>query len=369
MKALAIAFFAALLFAPLGSRFLGVQPARVENRSLSDRPVLQVKETIAPGYFEKVWATYLRDQLPFRDYAAAYKARVSLFAFRESPNPRVLVGQNGFLFLDLEIDNACGNPASIADMVENATAWSDYFASRGGRFIFVLVPDKAMIYWDNLTPAQVKRYACTREKNEQLRVGLRSVNNLTFIDLYPDLARAAAVSATPIYHLRDTHWLGRFSVLLPEKIVSALAPRVWNPNDFEATEHIQQQDLAKIMGIRDEETDIRYSPRVKIEGISSVMDSLAAVPRKVTNSGDRPLVDQRVVAVSDSFFNKSHEVFEIYMSDVVYVRPSRVTEPSAAKVIRERPVFVVQAVMRNAHEIFGRQLTREHLGQVKAAGP
>lgn len=367
MRATAAVFFLVVLFAPLAARLIGIKPAEIENRALASRPALEVRETLKPGYFERKWAIYLRDQLPFRDRAADFRAQVSLLAFKESPNPRVIVGREGFLFLDREIDRACQNQVPVARMVDNARAWADWFASRGGRLVLVLVPDKAMVYADRLTDAGARRHACTQAKNEALRAGLATVGNLTYIDLYPELARMAAGAATPIYHLHDTHWLGSVSAMLPRRIVESLQPGLWRDEAIVAVDHLHGQDLSRMIGVQEEAPDIRFTPRVQRAGIVAEGDPASAVPRRIRIAGEGPLFEKPVALISDSFFNKSLDALEMHMRDIAHLRPSRLDEPAAAQALRERPVLVVQAVMRNAHEIFSTQLTSERLGQVVGA--
>ncbi|MET0310574.1 MAG: hypothetical protein ABW051_00845, partial [Burkholderiaceae bacterium] len=169
MKVLAALFFFVLLAAPPLARMAGVLPDQVENRALARRPPLELGASLQPAYFEQKWAGYLRDQLPFREVAAQLKARISFHFFRESPNARVLVGKDGFLFYDKEIDRGCDERHSVEEMAANARAWADDYAGRGGRFLLVLVPDKAMVYGEQLNDAQKARYACASQRNGLLR--------------------------------------------------------------------------------------------------------------------------------------------------------------------------------------------------------
>ncbi|MEX2631603.1 MAG: hypothetical protein WD341_16835 [Tistlia sp.] len=361
------AAFVGLLSLPLAARLAGVPPAEVENRPLAEAPPLQSEDVLEPNYLDGTWGTFLQDQLAFREWALHARALVSLHLFGESTSPRVLVGEEGFLFYDQEIDRGCTEKIAPAEqLVANARVWADYFRSKGGELLLVIVPDKAMVYRDKLTPGQLQRYACVDRKNEAVRAGLAAIESLALIDLYAELKAEAGRSPEPIYFRTDTHWKWRHSLTMVERILEHLKPGLFDPADIVPIDSQAQTDLALMLGLSKRVTVTEFEaerPGVELD----VVFPSDSVPRVARGRGP-PGTDfaEPAIFLADSFFNRSRAALEPYMAELVHLRLEEIQSPDAAAAIRRSRSFIVEVAMRNVYELFTEGLTPETLERVTA---
>ncbi len=155
-----------------------------------------------PNRFE----AFFQDRLAFRKTLLNAHAAIKVRGLGVSSSNKVIVGEEGWLFLDPQSESDGAVPVSSevralrwADSLRLWKAWCD---RRGLRYLFVLVPEKQTIYPDQL-PASL-RPPQPAQAVEHLRQLGPSVLGEAFLDLKPMLER---FSGPPTLYFRtDTHW-------------------------------------------------------------------------------------------------------------------------------------------------------------------
>lgn len=137
----------------------------------------------------------LRHFLYFRNYVIA-----------QMTEPQVpIVSTRGMLFYEPAVAPQT-NLDMIADYAERLAGCSQWFARREVRFVFMPIPDKEWLYFDEI-PADV-RGALTVEARRAFLVQVIAASRargVETIDLTTDYL-AARASGVEVYQLDDTHW-------------------------------------------------------------------------------------------------------------------------------------------------------------------
>jgi len=288
------ACFVLALGTPLVATLAGVDrtPALEENRERAawpGTPASRAEWAQWPGALTQ-WFT---DHVAFRTDLIRTQARVRVQALRSSANPDVIVGTDGWLYYtdDGGLEEI-GAHRSFTD--EELEAWRttlthtrDWLQARGIAYLFVIAPDKPVIYPEHL-PATVQRVG-TQSRTAQLMRHLRAHDPLPVLDLTDTLREARRHER--VYHLTDTHWneLGAYAAY--RRMIDELQPvGVGEPrprHDFRVVPFTRPgMDLARMLGLMSvmQEVDLRLE---------------FAAPRRATviepNPPSRALMDARVV--------------------------------------------------------------------------
>lgn len=172
-----------------------------------------------PGQFDQA----LQDRIGLREKAREYWAAAHYLALRESVDPRVVIGQEPWLFFRVEPTGA-EIENTLADMTEsqpvldktvrlaleklqNRHRWAK---DHGVRYLFAAVPNKSTIY-RNLGPDWMQRSGFGRPLTQLDEAwAKRHGTDHPWLSLEPALR--AHAGETNIYFHTDTHWneLGAF---------------------------------------------------------------------------------------------------------------------------------------------------------------
>ncbi len=350
-----ITVFIACLSLPIADKLIGLDPAkpRVENRRLADLPTIRLSREALMN-LPTAYKRYLEDRFGFRNSLIRWHGVMNAQWMGVSPNSRVLLGKEGWLFLTDEgvVDDHRGaNPLSQEDLdqwLETVEARSAWLASKGIRFMIVFVPNKHTIYHEYL-PDSVNRVGDST-RLDQLVGYLRAHSGVPIVDTRPALL--AQKHRYRLYQQTDTHWneVGAYFAYRP--IVPVLnrwfdtgpAPDL---TDLTLTPvESVGGDLAGIIGLRDAMPDTwlflhAYSPQEVQEKIHIKMPETI-----VTEKPDKSL--PRGVIFRDSFAEALRPFFARHFSRVVY--SSRHTF-DLELIEREDPDIVI-------HEILERILMR-----------
>jgi len=183
-----------------------------EKRELAKWPTFNLESiSTYPERFEKFYNDHfgLRNTLIYLNNTVRFKV------FNSSGSPNVLIGKDGWLFLNEDqteegapVSNHLGLLPFNYDIVfqtykNDLEAKSNYLTRRGIRYVFVIAPDKWTVYPEYL-PDGFANY--TRKKNVDLLVEYLRVN--TQVEIL-DLRTALVNSKQPdqlLYYRNDTHW-------------------------------------------------------------------------------------------------------------------------------------------------------------------
>jgi alginate O-acetyltransferase complex protein AlgJ len=331
--------------------FAGVnrQTIEGENRELAPVPRLAWdRESLRalPDAFTR----YFEDHFAFRAPMVEWQARVRLEYLGTPSDASVIKGKEGWLFY--ADDGAMEDYISAVPLgTDELEVWrralqdtQDWLEGQGITYLFVIVPDKHVIYRD-MMPDTIRRLHEEWRTDALVRY-LAERSTVRVLDLRPSLAAAARHER--IYHRTDTHWNDRGAFVGYQQIMErldALRPGLgpWPRSAFEARVEVTEgRDLAGMLGLAHAmtEEDLRMLPRrVRCAGIveESVPASKGSAARVVTECGTPGL--PRAVIYRDSFASALVPFVSEHFSRALYLW-ERDVNPSV--IAAERPDVVIQ---------------------------
>jgi len=175
------------------------------------------------------FTTYFNDHFPYRDALIRWHALAVYRTLNASPSNVVLLGRDGWiyyadddsltdyrsavLFTDAEL-------AAWKTVLEDRRAW---LAARNIHFLFVLVPDKYVIYPEHM-PTAIHRVHEER-RMDQLAAYLAVNSSVDVLNLRGPLEEQKKIER--VYHLTDTHWNDRGAFVGYQQIMTRVA--AWFP--------------------------------------------------------------------------------------------------------------------------------------------
>ena len=255
-----IVLFLTIIATPGLGLLIGVDRARIseaEMRTLAEFPAWSwQRDTMAawPDKFE----SYFKDHFAFRNQLIHLQATVLWHGFHTSSSDTVIAGKGDWLFY--------ADDGGMQDYVQADTfttdelqKWQrtlerirDWLASRGTRFLFVVAPDKQMIY-PELMPASLHRIH-DDYRADQLVAYMRAHSTVEILDLRPALIEAKPHEL--LYHHYDTHWNDRGALIGYQQIAARL--HQWFPaiqpmqrDDFVTSATAPSGDKTTMLGLVD----------------------------------------------------------------------------------------------------------------------
>lgn len=175
------------------------------------------------------WASAFEDRFAFRGTLLRAQAWVRYVALGVSPQPEVIRGRDGWLFyaddggLDDYLRAVPFSDDELRLWASTLQHTQDALAARGIVYLFVIAPDKHVLYPEQMPASLRPRPGPSRA--DQLFESLQATTSVHVLDLRPALL--AAKASERIYHRTDTHWndvgagvasaaiLGRLQALAP----------------------------------------------------------------------------------------------------------------------------------------------------------
>jgi len=356
------------LVLPQGLALLGVSdgPQAVEKRRKDPLPPLALAATDFKAYAKALTATYA-DTFPFRDAIIRAANLLKMDLFRQSPMKSVILGREGWLFFNDEMDmedwlNVTGySQEELDNAVRIFTERGRWLARQGASMLVVIAPNKPTIYGEYLPPAYHKLGPSPRL--DQLAAAFARAG-IPFLDLRPALERAKALRRA--YWKTDTHWNEWGALMGCQAIVETLRQRFpamppLDPAAYEAREFTATGgDLSAQMLLENRLTERfiqmvpRFAPKAT-DGPHLGYPNPATRPGReiiVKVTGDASL--PKAVFFRDSFSSAAIPFLAEHFSRSVYVWDHRFN-PSIVQA--EKPdVVVFEAVERYQHALFGEPL-------------
>jgi len=226
-SALCVALLIIPLILPEGLALLGVSegPATQENRQKTPLPPVSLAFTNFRTFAAELTKAY-PDVFPFRDWMIRSGNILKMAVSRQSPSKDVVLGRDGWLFYNMEMDleDWLGvdlySPEELEQAKRVLTRRRDWLAKHGIAFLVVVAPNKSTMYGEFL-PASFHRLSKTT-RLDQLAKAMREAD-IPFLDLRPVLKEAAQTRRT--YWKTDTHWNDWGALKGSQAIVEALRER------------------------------------------------------------------------------------------------------------------------------------------------
>lgn len=282
-----------------------------ENRQLATFPPFALDwETLRafPGGFTR----YFEDHFAFRARMVEWQSYARLEYLHVSPQPTVIHGKDDFFFY--ADDGAMDDYITATPLtVDELEVWrhalqdtQDWLEQQGMTYLFVIAPDKHVIYQENM-PDTIRRLH-QEWRFDQIARYLAEHSTVHVLNLRPALIDVKATER--IFHRTDTHWNERGAYAGYDAIMRRLnemrpglqpLPR----SAFEArTEITRGRDLAAMLGLASvlKEEDLRLvtrQPRCGHITEENIPKSNGSAARVVTECNTPGL--PRAVLYRDSF--------------------------------------------------------------------
>jgi alginate O-acetyltransferase complex protein AlgJ len=355
---LLVVVFLAVLALPLAANLAGRDGADAvaENRELAPFPQLDANWSSISTLGTR-FGLWFDDHFGFRSWLVRWYGESRLFGLHVSPSTAVVRGRGGwFFYADDEgmADYAKEHPltaSEIANWRAAVVGARDWLRTRGIAYVFVIAPDKHVIYPEDV-PSSIQRVGSI-SRMDQLFAALNEAGVAT-VDLRPALL--AAKARERVYQQTDTHWNERGAFAGYRQIIDAVrrqvpaVPPAWTRDAFTSTSNERLgMDLAGMMGLTRalRELDLTLTP--KQPRLARVIEPPGSAPtsaegRLVTEIPGSTL--PRAVIFRDSFFSAVVPFTSEHFSRAVYLWQN---DFDAQAVQHEHPDVVIQ-------EIVGRHL-------------
>jgi hypothetical protein len=241
-----------------------------DREQLARFPALTLDWTSAHA-FPDAFSRYFEDNFAFRPRLVEWQSVLRFKVLDVSPSSVVVKGRDGWLFYwdDGAPEDYTNATPFTHDELETwqrtLEGTRDWLAARGIAYLFVIAPDKHVIYPEYM-PVSI-RPVHGKSRIDQLVTHLGAHSTVDVLDLRPVLL--GAKTSERIYQRTDTHWNDRGAFIAYRQILQRLAPwlRGTRPMDrsmFEAREvQTSGLDLAGMLGLTDalREEDLRLVRR------------------------------------------------------------------------------------------------------------
>jgi hypothetical protein len=344
-----VAVFLALLVAPALAYALGLSRGNAEFIASDERrvpiaaPPLREFITRTPSYTRRLEGA-IADAFPFRRSLIEGYDALKFFGFRESADPSVTRGREGWLFWNIPGYNALARRTDdLESTVEFFRERSLWCAARGAHYALFIAPEKTSVYPEQLPPeVNVAHPTVTERLVPMLRKA-----GIDVIDPLP--AIKAAKRSGDVYDRNDTHWNGRGAYAGYRAIVSDLhIPDAIKPSALVEKETDRPGDLLGVAGIAGLMSDRRIVVKV---AHPRARDKLNDMVRHVRATRvDDPRLPTAIL-FGDSFAQQLETFLaEDFQRTVFMVWPAR--RPFDEHLVAtERPRFVIEEIIeRNVLE-------------------
>lgn len=208
-----------------------------------------------PGAFQ----TYFQDHFALRGRLIDWRSSVLWNLLRTSSSDTVIAGKQDWLFYaaDGGIDDWTQvepfEPGALAVWRETLTRRRAFLANRGIPYLFVIAPDKQMIYPEYM-PDSLRRMRNDYRADQLIAYMRQTTPDFQIVDLRAALI--GAKSEEPLYHRYDTHWNDRGGLVGYQVIAKAL--QQWYPSitplqraDFDTSSAVPSGDQTTMLGLTD----------------------------------------------------------------------------------------------------------------------
>lgn len=207
-RILILLFVAVLIVPVLAYPFLysHLDTGNHENRTLAEFPDIGSGSAFFGGLTE-----WFNDHLPYKNQMVALHSELFLSLFDSTPNPRVVIGEDGWLFYnnyDAEnpIDDIMGKSAFSDEEMDrigdNLESCADRMEERETAFVFLLAPNKETVCSD-LLPGYLRKGMVQMTRADILAEHLAG-RDILFV--YPKEELEGLKDGYQLYYRYDTHW-------------------------------------------------------------------------------------------------------------------------------------------------------------------
>jgi alginate O-acetyltransferase complex protein AlgJ len=347
-----VVLFLVIIAVPGLGLALGVDRATIsesEMRELADWPEWSwTRKGLAawPDAFQ----TYFEDHFTLRNWLINRRASFLWHRFGTTSSDTVIGGKQDWLFygadgsLDDWIQLTPFSPSDLEKWRQLLVRRRASLARRGIPLLFVIAPDKQMIYPEYM-PDTLRRLRDDFRADQLIEYMARTTPDFRILDLRPPLM--AAKPKELLYHRYDNHWNDRGGLIGYQAIAEAL--RQWFPeleplqrSDFDTDPSVASGDRTTMLGLRD--AGKVAMPGLVLrrgEGFRVVEpehpDPYGEVGLLVTEHKDKSL--PKAIVYRDSFAGRLIPFLSEHFSHASYLWQNELDFPEIEK---EQPDIVIQ---------------------------
>lgn len=342
------------LLVPAGLLVAGRRPPTLENRPLLTIPAFSIDRALDATWPAGVDA-FLADNMALRAFAVRLRGEVQ-YGTGGTGNPDVIPGLDGWLFIRGEFEPQC--EVTAEEITQAITAGADRFRATGQEFRFLLVPDKHLIYPEQVRPDLHFPPACNDLGREAVQAMLAQQAPTTIDGIaILESAKREAPDGPTLFYSMDTHWTPSGAILPIRALIQSLDPAVWSDDEvtIDGT-YRRTMDLAGQIGIRRTELTpkivVRPDVRTKREDLEVPVDvGNARAVFRITSTGDRPLLPGRTAIVYDSFFGISIPLVAPWFEDTTWIHVGDlVNHPELGELLGSFDRVILQRVERGLYQ-------------------
>jgi alginate O-acetyltransferase complex protein AlgJ len=201
---------------------------------------------------------YLRDHFGLRQVFLRAYGMIMSRALKNSGNPFVLTGPNGWMFLraDDMVQQSAGlvrRDARVKELADLLAEMRTALAARGTRLLVASPPNSATIYVDELP-----LWARNRGQRTEYDLLLDELAQRGILDVDLRLPLIAAAARGKVYRMHDTHWMPSGALAAFNAIARVDGHPDWtlDPSSaLGAPDTIVGGDLARLLGVEADVTE------------------------------------------------------------------------------------------------------------------
>jgi hypothetical protein len=336
---LGLAFF----FVPGFAYLAGERAEPIENRPLAKFPALSSGFEVFDGI--TIWSV---DHLPLRDSAVRFYGRVSRSLLGEvavigqvsapvgigqsgalagrtprAPEPisgtSVVIGRDGWLYLDQEFELACHPGLSVGDALASARRLSEIVSRSGRRLVIGVAPDKSSVV-PQFVPDEYALKGCAERARAGRLAALRASSLPALVDLRAALDAEQRRSGVPIYLEADTHWTDLGSTVAARSVAATVDPGLnKGTRVVRLPDRSQPEDLAFLIGDTQPRAERHYE--IVRDGVAAEEVRVPGGRRSVarTGAGEARLYRPVTLLLGDSFARRSFGQFSQFFADLTFL--------------------------------------------------
>ncbi|HEV7928471.1 MAG TPA: alginate O-acetyltransferase [Verrucomicrobiae bacterium] len=349
-NAVLIMSFLCVIWLPTSDWLWGLdhRPTPNENRKSAEFP----RNITAPGPFLAAFGDFYEDHFGFRNRLVYWNTHWKWSIFKESPVTTTLQGEQGWLYWAKEgmVENYTGQAQFTQKDLQSwqklLEARRDWLAQRGGKYIFVVAPNKETIYPEFLPKWVVKN--SQPGKLDEFLAYMRQHSTVPVLDLRPDLIAAKSHGST--YYKTDTHWNNFGAFVAYQRLINALQAQIPDLKPLDLDCFIRKPmvrrggDLAICIGQEDDmpETEgVDFRPQEPLKPLQSMQHHIQDRQSAIIVT-QNPATRGKVILFRDSFADAWIPFVGYHFNQAIYLGHR---EWDRAMLERERPDLVIDEIV------------------------
>ncbi len=202
ISAVYVVIFTLSLLLPVFSMPFWGESSSAEKRELQEFPVIYSDETGFNKEFTGEISDYVSEHFSFRSRFVTLWSLISADVFHTSTMDNVIIGKDGWLFFAETLPDYLRtdvfNESKLYSAVKTLDLINEFVSANGGRFLFVVAPNKNTVY-----PRYMPSFQKQGSKSSNYELLTSSLSDR---DYYLNVLPLFLKRNEQLYHKKDSHW-------------------------------------------------------------------------------------------------------------------------------------------------------------------